>query len=120
MPNPTTTVDDRAVIRIARLLDQAGEYNRRAKLGPRQHSRGLYKRKDAILQQVLIEAAGQFVIDSILREEPLILGVSHRHTARRFHLRPDRLSPETRAIIKALPRTGTAADEEDSCAGGAS
>jgi hypothetical protein len=108
------TVSDRDIIRIARLLDQAGEYNRRAKLCPRQHARGLYRRKDAILEEVLTEAPEQFEIDSILQDEPLILGISHVHTARRFHLRPDRLASGIRKMIDRLPRrNGTNSRKED-------
>lgn len=100
---PIKTKNDLEIIRVARLLDEAGEYNRRAKLCPHQHARGLYRRKDTILEQVLAEAPDQFVVDSIYQEEPLILGVSHVHTARRFHLRPDRLVPKTREVLAALP-----------------
>jgi len=45
----------------------------------------------------------QFVIDSVEVGVPLTLGISHRCTARRFHVRPASMPEEVQEVLAALP-----------------
>lgn len=97
-----TTIRDRDVIAVVRALDVAGEFNRRAKSCPPQHRRGLYRRKDQALQEALMIGPEQFYIDSSDGGDPPILGVTHKHSARRFHIRPDLLPPKVQEALAEM------------------
>jgi hypothetical protein len=71
---------------VADLLDQAAEFNRRAKSCPPQHARSLYQKKDTLLQQAIAQSPGEFMVDSVLDVQKGIVGVTHRRSSRRFHL----------------------------------
>ena len=98
----TTIVRDRDIIAVVRALDEAAEYNRRAKVCPRQHRRGLYRRKDLALQEALLTGPEQFFVDSNDEGDPPILGVSHRFSSRRFHVRPDLLPPDIQTVLAEM------------------
>ena len=98
----TTIVRDRDIIAVVRALDEAAEYNRRAKICPREHRRGLYRRKDLALQEALRIGAEQFYIDTADGGDPPILGVTHRFSSRRFHVRPDLLPPDIQNVLAEL------------------
>ena len=97
-----TIIRDRDVIAVVRALDAAGEFNRRAKSCPPQHRRGLYRRKDMALQEALMIGPEQFYVDSTDGGDPPILGVTHKHSARRFHIRPDLLPPEIQDVLAEM------------------
>lgn len=99
-----TPVRDRDVIAVVRLLDEAAQNNRRAKSSQPRHRRGLYKRKDATLAKALVMAPEQFIVDSIERETPLTVGLTHRFSPRRVHVQPGLMPPEVQAILAELPR----------------
>lgn len=98
------TVRDRDIIAVVRALDEAAEFNRRAKVCPRQHRRGLYRRKDMALQEALMAGPDQFYVDSSDGGDPPILGVTHKFSDRRFHLRPDTMPRETQDLLNQLVR----------------
>jgi hypothetical protein len=96
------TIRDRDVIAVVRALDAAGEFNRRAKSCPPQHRRGLYRRKDMALQEALMLGPGQFYVDSTDGGDPPILGVTHKYSARRFHIRPDMMPLEIQDALAEM------------------
>jgi len=98
----TTIVRDRDIIAVVRALDEAAEYNRQAKICPREHRRGLYRRKDLALQEAILAGLEQFYIDSSDGGDPPILGVSHRFSSRRFHIRPDLMPPDIRDVLAEM------------------
>jgi hypothetical protein len=104
-----TAVRDRDIIAVVRALDVAGEFNRRAKSCPRQHSRGLYRRKDMALQEALMIGPEQFYVDSTDGGDPPILGVTHKHSARRFNIRPDLMPPEIQDVLAEMSASTEAA-----------
>jgi len=106
-----TVVTDRQVIAVVRALDEAAEFNRRAKTCPRQHSRGLYRRKDLALQRALSLGPEKFYIDSVSQEDPPILGITHRFSARRFHVRPERMPQEVQDMLAAMSSTVAVGEE---------
>jgi len=95
-------IRDRDIIAVVRALDEAAEYNRRAKVCPREHRRGLYRRKDLALQEALLAGPKQFYVDDSDGGDPPILGVSHRFSSRRFHVRPDRMPPEIQDVLAEM------------------
>ena len=100
---------------VARALDEAAAYNRQAKCCHPQHIERLYRRKDKALQAAIEADSGQFIIDSVSEGCPLILGLSHRLSSRRFHLRPDRMPPEVQAILAQLPTELPFPDRTEAC-----
>ncbi len=110
--NPT--IRDRDVIAVVRALDEAAEFNRRAKICPRQHRRGLYRHKDAALQKALMTGPDQFFVDSSDGGDPPILGITHKFSARRFHIRPDLLPTEVQDALAEM--AVTAETGSDGCA----
>jgi hypothetical protein len=103
-----TTIRDRDVIAVVRALDVAGEFNRRAKSCPPQHRRGLYRRKDQALREALMIGPEQFFIDSSDGGDPPILGVTHKYSARRFHIRPDLLPSEIQDVLAEMSMSAEA------------
>ena len=99
-------IADRDVVAVAHALDEAASNNALAKMAPPQHRRGLYGRKDRALVRALRLGPNQFVLDSVGRDGTLILGLSHTHSSRQFHLRPDRLPPDVVVILASLPGAG--------------
>jgi hypothetical protein len=54
------------------------------------------------LQEALMLGPGQFYVDSSDGGDPPILGVTHKHSARRFHIRPDLLPPEIQEVLAEM------------------
>jgi hypothetical protein len=104
------TITDRQVIAVVRVLDKAAEFNRRAKACPRQHSRGLYRRKDLALQEALTLGPGQFYVDSIEQSASAMVGVTHKFSARRFHIRRDLMPREIQDALAETPASEQAGD----------
>ena len=60
------------------------------------------------LQEALILGPGQFYVDSSDGGDPPILGVTHRYSARRFHVRPDLMPLEIQEALAEMPMTAEA------------
>jgi hypothetical protein len=54
------------------------------------------------LQEALMIGPGQFYVDSTDGGDPPILGVTHRYSARRFHVRPDLMPPEIQDVLAEM------------------
>ena len=100
-------------VKVARLLDEASAYSRVAKTDPGGCRRGWYRRKDRILETAIEAGRGQFYIDSYQPGPPALIGVSHLHTARRFHLRLDSMSQRARRLVAEMPITSGAAQASE-------
>lgn len=104
--NPT--IRDRDIIAVVRALDEAAEFNRRAKTCPRQHRRSLYRHKDSALQKALTIDPNQFYIDDNDGGNPPVLGISHTRSSRRFHVRPDLMPVEIQDMLAEMSMTAEA------------
>lgn len=100
--NDKAQANDAAAVTME--LDLAATRNRHAKSSLQQHRRALYRRKDKALATALLAGDDQFVVDSVQQVNPLVLGLSHKLSLRRFHVRPASMPPEIQKMLTQLPR----------------
>ncbi len=93
---------DRTTKAVVRLLTAADHFNRLAKQASRPYRRGFYRKKDRMLEEAICLGAEQFLVDSLLRDGKLTLGLTHMESGRRVHLRPDTMGVEAQVILHRL------------------
>jgi len=108
----TSLIRDAEIVMVASALDEAAGHNQQAKSCLPEHRRSLYRKKDRALLRALAAAPGQFFIDSISGSPPVV-GISHVHSGRRFHLPLAAASYEMLRSLAVLPRRISEGSEGD-------